>query len=114
MTLEESIKSKDLKGLITIIEDAENYTKECVELAAHELADRNVEREEVIQCASEIAREKIRHDLKSFSPLNDEIEMPKSFILQRDEILEVLKSEFYEMQERRQALDVDVLKYIVG
>ena len=114
MTLQERYSQADNKTLIEIIEDPENYTKECIEVVNAEIAAREISGEDIKEIAIQIMRFKFKQILKSHSPYEDKIELPYSSLLDRDEKMKILKVEFAAWMERRKDLEIDVWNYTIG
>lgn len=114
MTLQERYSSADIKNLIEIIENKDNYTLECVNVVVEELKIRSLDKEEVQQIAQEIIIAKFTELMNKFDPYNSKIEILESNFLNKVEVQEIQKQEFDKWMEKRESFGFDVWKYAIG
>jgi hypothetical protein len=100
--------------LIKIIEEPEDYTKECIQTISNILKERRIPQEEMSSIAREFMTERIREIVKKFSPFNGQIHLPFSNFIPREERMEILQTEFKEWMMRKGDMEIDVYKYVVG
>ena len=109
-----AIKNKSNEQLIKIVETPENYQAAFYEVACKELPLREMSDEFLYHYAEAIYREKLQETLrKSYLNTND-IELPKSAILSKEQQLTLFKDEFQLNQERRGHLYEGLDKYMFG
>ena len=114
MRIKEHYQKADLQTLVETIETPDDYTDEAVEAAINELESREVDDEDVRLIALNILTQKARGMLQSFSPVNDELTLPTSYFLKRDEVVKIFKREFDAHVERRQQMTPDSWSYVIG
>lgn len=114
MSFEKKIASKSDSELIEIIENRDNYVFQFVEFAEFELTNRNLSIEEVKEIATKIVVRKIEDRLQTYSPLSGKFNIPISFFLSEQEVLELTKPAFEAWIARKEDFGFDVWKYAIG
>ena len=114
MTLQERYSSADIKNLIEIIENKDNYTTECINVVVEELKTRPLYKDSIEKIAEDIIRTKFSEFMNKFDPYNSKIEILKSNFLNKEQVQEIQKQEFDNWMEKREALGFDVWKYAIG
>jgi len=113
MSLEERYRKKPLSFLVTVVEQAEDYRPEAVDLAKALIREKGDE-SEVLKAAREVVGEKIRQYLESFSVLSDELELPNSYYLNEEEVKLVFRSQFAAWKNQNDDMIPDSWLYVLG
>ena len=114
MTLKERYNEEDNVTLISILENSDNYTSECISVVQEILNNRDFDPHFQKNVAESLMRDKIKKMLDTFDPINEKIKLPESNFLNDEEIIEILKEEFEKFIETKEALKFDVWKYAIG
>ncbi len=114
MTLEERYSAVDIKDLMEIIENKDNYTAECVNVVINEFKSRSIIKESIEKIAEDIIRVKFSDFLGKFDPYNSKIKIFESNFLSKEQVMDIQKQEFDKWMEKREALEFDVWKYAIG
>lgn len=114
MSFEEKIAAKSDKELIEILENRENYVPKFVEFAEFESTNRSISVEDIKEIATDLVLQKVKEVLRSYSPLQGKLNIPKSYFLSKEEVLEITKIEFEIWLERKEDFGFDVWKYAIG
>lgn len=114
MSLRKRFAKKESTELVEILENAESYTPEAMEVAEEELFSRELGEAVIHQMAVDYNTERIKDMLDKFDPLNDKLEVPKSFFLEHEAMREMLKTEFKAFIDQKQGFRFDVMQYAMG
>ena len=114
MSLQKRFSKKSNIELIQIIESADSYTSQAIDVAKDELRSRQLKPHVLQELAIQVHREKFRKMLDAFDPLNDQLQLPKSLLLGREELQELLKEEFEYFMDQREGFRFDVWQYAIG
>ncbi len=97
--------------LIAIIENAHLYRSETVAVAKELLEGRDLEFEFVKNCARSLMHEKLELYFGNFDIYNDEMEIPLSEFLSKEEILEIFEAEYHNFLSIRDSFRNDMRQY---
>lgn len=114
MSLRKRFAKKDSPTLVQILETPEGYTPEAMKVAEEELFSRELGDTVINEMALTYNTERIRNILENFDPLNDKLEVPKSFFLSHETMREMLKAEFKEFIDQKEGFRFDVMQYAMG
>ncbi len=114
MTLQERYSSADIKILIDILENKDNYTTECINVVVEELKTRPLDKESIENIAEDIIRLKFSEFMNKFDPYNAKIEILESNFLDKEQVQNIQKQEFDKWMEKRESFGFDVWKYAIG
>jgi hypothetical protein len=114
MSLRKRFAKKDSPTLVEILESPEGYTPEAMEVAKEELFSRELDETTIHKMAVNYNTERIKNLLEKFDPLNDKLEVPKSFFLSHKIMRSMLKSEFKEFIDQKDGFRFDVMQYAMG
>ena len=114
MTLEERYNKAKLQELVSIIENKDDYTKDCIDVVSIELKNRNTNKDVVEIIAEEILRANFKLFLITFVPYNTRIKEYNSEFVSKERIVEIQKEEFDKWQERKELFEFDVWNYAIG
>lgn len=114
MSFEQKIATKSNSELVEILENRDNYVPQFVDFAEFELTNRKINPEQIEEIAIELVTSKVKDALGKYSPLNGKLDIPKSFFLSKEKVLEITKIEFEFWMERKEDFGFDVWKYAIG
>lgn len=114
MSLRKRFAKKDSPSLVQILETPEGYTPEAMKVAEEELYSRELGEAAIHEIAVAYNTERIKNILENFDPLNDKLEVPKSFFLSPEVMKEMLKVEFKAYMDQREGFRFDVMQYALG
>ena len=97
--------------LIAIIENAHLYRYETVAVAKELLEGRNLEFEFVKSCARSLMHESLELYFGNFDIYNDEMEIPTSEFLSKEEVLEIFEDEYFNFMNNRNSFRPDMRQY---
>jgi len=112
--LHEIYAAADIETLVKVLEHPADYTAECVQVVKDEIKHRSLDATDLKQSASELLQIKISKYLDTFSPINDKLVLPKSEILNEDEIKVIFRKCFDKFVERKELMEVDSWHYAIG
>jgi|GEM_PF-3175079 len=107
MNFYERYKNEPIEELVQIIEDPTNYVEECVKSVVQIIKEGNWELRELKSIAYNFHKEKVRETLKTFSALNDQVEIPKSTFLDKDEMKNLYLEQVKWLQDRDDLFKVE-------
>ena len=105
---------KDNEALVRVLESPEDYQNEVLLVAREILDDRQIPFEQLQNLARDFQRKQISNMLNTLDPLNDELRIPYSYFLNREEVKELLQEEFKKFLSDKDAFRFDVWKYAIG
>jgi len=115
MTLKQRHENKSDYDLLYIMEHAEGYTPEAIEVISEILGERAIDSDDLKAMALEINVAKVKKQLKDFDPINDEIVIHQSRYLDDATIKSIYKELFDQMIQEREGYRFDVFwKYAIG
>lgn len=114
MTLRDRYINQSNYELLSIVENPENYTEECLKIVDGILELRIIEPEDLEAMVTEINRKKIQEKLGKFDPINDEITLHESQYLSKTTIKEMYLEEVKILMDKRDGFRFDVWKYAIG
>ncbi len=114
MTLEEQYNNKPLEVLVEIVERSEGYTTEAMRAVATALKERKVTPDALKAVAEELLKQQIHDYLENFSVINDELSLPSSNILAKEEVVTIFKEIFLQWKQENDDMIPDGFKYILG
>jgi len=97
--------------LIAIIENANLYQIETVDVAKEILEGRALESEFIKSCASSLMHERLEHFFGNFNIWNDELEIPTSEFLSEKEVHEIFEIEYNSYLNDREDFGLDMKVY---
>ena len=114
MALRERYSGKNLDFFVRMLECPEDYTPEALQAAAQELKERNVTGEALKAIAVELLKDKLLDYFENFSVINDELTLPNSNILSKEEVMPVFIELFEEWKAENDDRIPDNWKYVIG
>ncbi|MEZ4720406.1 MAG: hypothetical protein R2813_00850 [Flavobacteriales bacterium] len=115
MTLTERYKLFSSEALVQIIESEEgDYTNEAIEAARAELKTRGVTNDDLLSLSRKVIGERIKTYLENFDVINDQLELPKSRILNEEEIKLLFQTVFAHWKSENDDMIPDSWKYVLG
>jgi len=97
--------------LISIIENANLYPIETLAVAKELLEGRGLEFEFIKNCARSLMHERLELYFGNFDIYNDEMEIPTSEFLSKEEVLEVFDDEYQNYLNNRNSFRPDMRQY---
>lgn len=97
--------------LIAIVENAQLYQQETVEVAKELLEGRAPDPTFIKECARKLMHERLRIYFGNFSIWNDELEIPTSEFLTETEVLRIFEIEYDNFLELRIDFGLDMNQY---
>ena len=97
--------------LIAIIENAHLYRNETVAVAKELLEGRDLEFEFVKNCARSLMHERLELYFGNFDIYNDEMKIPTSEFLAKEEVLEIFEEEYFNFLNNRNSFRPDMRQY---
>lgn len=115
MDLIERYSRHSNKELIEIIESPrDDYTKEAIDAVKHIVKNRQLTEEEIRSMSREIIGSRIREYLKGFDVINDKLELPKSRLLNEEEVKALFQTEFARFKNESDDMIPDSWQYILA
>lgn len=114
MTLRDRYINQPNYELLSIVENPENYTEECIKVVEGILELRIIEPKELKSMVTEINLKKIREKLGKFDPINDEISLHESQYLSKKTIKKMYMNEVKILMDKRDGFRFDVWQYAIG
>lgn len=101
--------------LVAIIESTpDDYTKKAKDAAAAILKSRKLSEDEIRSLARAVIGKRIRVYLKAFDVINDQLELPKSALLNSEEVKALFQSEFAHFKNESDDMIPDSWQYILA
>lgn len=97
--------------LIAIIENANRYQSETVEVAKEILHDRALDIDIIKSSARSLMQERLEHFFGNFNIWSDDLEIPKSEFLSEEEVLEIFELEYNSYLNDREDFGLDMNVY---
>ena len=101
MTLAERYQTYELSELIHILEESHEYQPQAVETANQEIKRRGTTNEALLSAARQRLSAKIETYLNGFDVINDKLELPKSNVLNEEEVKLVFQTAFARVSKSR-------------
>lgn len=114
MNLEQKYSEKSVEFLVRILEFPSEYTPEALQAAAAVLRSRNVMEATIKEVASNLLKTRLLDYFENFSVINDELTLPTSNILSREEVVPVFTQLFEEWKKENDDMIPDSWKYVIG
>lgn len=105
---------KTSEELVEVIEAKENFQPEIPKIALEILKERNLPHEQILKLSTDFQRARIVKMLNELDPLNDELTIPTSFFLGKEDIKELLRNEFEKFIQNKEGFRFDVWQYSIG
>ncbi len=114
MDLRKKFAAKDTPTLVGILETPGAYTPEAHVVAEEELYSRLIPRPELKQIATDFVRKIAQEEMNRLDPLNDELVLPKSHFLEKEEVKSIYLEELNALMKRKDGFRFDVWQYAMG
>lgn len=114
MTLYERYIRKETFELLEILENAQDYTQECVDVVWEIFEFRELTKALVLDDILLINKRKISKRLESFNPTQEKLEMHKSNFLEHEEMKVLYQIELKKFIDKQDHFGFDVWSYAVG
>ncbi len=114
MTLRERYENRSDFDLIKVLENQEQFTKECATVVQEIFSTRIVEAAKLKEMALQINQEKVNQILSELDPLNDDINIHKSLFLDEEEVKHIYVQELKQLIESKEGFRFNVWLYALG
>lgn len=114
MSLKERYTKQPLEFLVGVIESPGDFTDEARLTARDVIRERKLEPETVIKAARTVIQDRIRAYLADFDVINDTLELPKSVLLEEEDVKLLFRTAFTEWKNQNDDMTPDSWQYVLG